>query len=178
MEGWIVMSFYDLAQSRYSLREFNEKAVEKEKLDQVIQAGLVAPTACNYQPQRILVIESEEAREKLSKCTRFHFNAPVILLVCYDQTESWKRKYDAKDSGDIDASIVTTHLMLQAAELGLGTTWVGHFDPAAVKNEFSLPDSIVPVVLLPLGYPADGAEPSVNHLKRKTAEEIVLYNHF
>lgn len=172
------MKFIELAESRYSLRKFSEKPVEKEKLDLILKAGRLAPTACNNQPQRILVIENEGALAKIRKSTRYHFNAPVVLLICYDTSLSWKRSFDGKDSGDIDASIVTTHLMLQAAELGLGTTWVGHFDPDAIREEFSLPEHMVPVALLPMGYPAEGAAPNALHFKRKPAEETVFYNHF
>lgn len=172
------MKFIDLAKSRYSLRKFSEKPVEKEKLDLVLKASLLAPTACNNQPQRILVMENKEALEKIRKCTPYHFNAPVVLLICYDNSESWKRSFDSKDSGDIDASIVTTHLILQASELGLGTTWVGHFDPDIIKKEFSLPDHIVPVALLPLGYPAADASPNSLHYKRESLEKIVFYNNF
>lgn len=174
------MRFVDLAEDRYSLRKFSEKPVEKEKLDLVLKAGQLAPTACNNQPQRILVIENEEALAKFKKCTPFHFDAPMALLVCYDSEVSWKRRrFDGKDSGDIDASIVTTHLMMEAAELGLGTTWVGHFDPDAVKREFSLPENIVPVAFLPMGYPAEDAAPNAQlHDSRKPIEETVFYNHF
>lgn len=173
------MQFINLAEDRYSLRKFSTKPVEKEKLDLVLKAGRLSPTACNNQPQRILVIESEDALSKLKKCTKFHFEAPVSLLVCYDKTVSWKRSFDGNDSGDVDASIVATHMMLQAAELGLGTTWVGYFDPAAVRKEFLLPDNIVPVALLPLGYPAEGAGPNVQlHFSRKPIEETVFYNQF
>ncbi len=173
------MKFIELAQDRYSLRKFSEKPVEKEKLDLVLQAGRLAPTACNNQPQKILVIESEEAVAKLKGCTRYHFDAPMALLVCYDNTVSWKRSYDSKDSGDVDASIVGTHMMLQAAELGLGTTWVGHFDPDAVIKAFSIPENLVPVALFPLGYPADDAEPNPKlHPSRKPVEETVFYNRF
>jgi nitroreductase len=173
------MKFIKLAEERYSLRKFSEKPVEKEKLDLVLQAGRFAPTACNYQPQRILVIEDEEALAKFKICTPCHFNAPMALLICYDNTVSWKRNFDGKDSGDNDVGIVVTHLMLQAAELGLGTTWVGNFDPANIKKEFSLPENIVPVALLPLGYPAEDAAPNERlHYHRRPIEETVFYNHF
>ena len=172
------MKFSNLAESRYSVRKFSEKSVEKEKLDLVLRAGQLAPTACNYQPQRILVINDEDALTKLKKCTPFHFDAPITLLICYDSTVSAKRKFDDKDLGDIDASIVTTHMMLQAADLGLGTTWVEHFDPAIVKKEFSLPDHMVPVALLPMGYPAEDATPSAMHNKRNERNVTVFYNHF
>lgn len=172
------MNFIKLAEDRYSLRKFSDKPIEKEKLNLILRAGQLAPTACNYQPQRILVIESGKALEKLKKCTPYHFNAQMVLLICYDNVISWKRKFDGKDSGDVDASIVSTHMMLQAADLGLGTTWVGHFDPALMIKEFALPDNIVPVVLLPIGYPAKDASQNPLHSERKSIEDTVFYNNF
>ena len=85
------MDFLTLARDRYSVRSFKKQAVEREKLNLVLQAGQLAPTACNFQPQRILVIESDEALNKLKRCTQYHFNAPIALLVCYNTTESWTR---------------------------------------------------------------------------------------
>ena len=172
------MKFIDLAEERYSLRKFSDMQIEKEKLDLVLKAGQLAPTACNYQPQRILIIDNEDALAKLKRCTPYHFNAPLALLICYDKLVSWKRSFDGKDSGDIDSSIVTTHMMLQAAELGLGTTWVGHFDPNLIIKEFGLPENIVPVALLPLGYPAKDATQNPLHSKRKSIEETVFDNAF
>ena len=174
------MNFLNLSEERYSMRKFSAKPVEKEKLSLVLAAGRLAPTAGNYQPQRILVIESGEAREKLKKCTPCHFDAPVALLVCYDITASAKRRdYDNHDTGVTDASIVATHMMLQITELGLGSTWVAHFDPAAVIKEFALPENYVPVALLPLGYPAEDAAPNEKmHFNRKPIEETVFYDHF
>lgn len=172
------MKFINLAEDRYSVRKFSKKPIETEKLALVLKAGRLAPTACNNQPQRILVIENEEALSKLKKCTRYHFNAPVALLICYDNTCSWKRSFDGDDSGSVDASIVTTQMMLQAAELGLGTTWVAYFDPALLKSEFSLPEHFVPVALLPIGYPAEDASPSTAHSQRKPLEETVFYNKY
>lgn len=173
------MKFINLVQDRYSVRKFGDKAVEDEKLDLVLKAGQLAPTAGNLQPQRILVIKSSEALEKLKKCTPCHFNAPVALLVCYDNTVSAKRGYDGYNTGEADASIVATHLMLQIAELGLGSTWVANFDPAAVRKEFSLPEHFAPVALFPMGYPAEDAAPNAQmHNNRKSLEETVFYNHF
>lgn len=173
------MNFISLAKKRYSLRKFSDKPVEKEKLELVLKAGQLAPTAGNLQPQRILVIESSEALEKLKKCTPCHFNAPVALLVCYDNAASAKRNYDNYDAGEADASIVATHLMLQITDLGLGSTWVAHFDPAAVRKEFSLPEHFIPVALLPMGYPAEDAAPNQQmHNHRKSLADTVFYNHF
>ncbi len=173
------MQFINLAQERYSVRKFSGQPVEKEKLDLVLEAGRLAPTAANFQSQRILVIESAESLEKLKKCTPCHFNAPLALLVCFDSSSSTKRDYDNYDAGDADACIVATHMLLEIAELGLGSTWVAHFDPAAIKKEFSIPEQIIPVTLLPMGYPAKDAAPNEQmHDHRKPIGETVFYNHF
>lgn len=167
------MTFLELAQKRYSVRKFSNKPVEREKLDKILEAGRVAPTACNNQPQSILVLQSAQALEKLKKCTPCHFDAPTALIVCYDNTTSWKRHFDKKDHGDIDASIVCAHMMFEAVEMGLGATWVCHFDPQAVIREFSLPENIVPSSILPLGYAAEDAEPAPLHAQRKSLGETV-----
>lgn len=156
----------NLLKERYSVRMFSDKPVEDDKLNQILEAGRVAPTAVNFQPQRILVLKSKDALDKLKNCTRYHFDAPVALIVCYDNTVSWKRKYDNYDMGAVDAAIVTTQMMLETANLGLGTTWVGHFEPAAVVREFELPENIIPVAILPIGYPSESAEPNPRHFER------------
>jgi nitroreductase len=150
------MSFLELAKSRYSARKFTNKPVEKIKLDQVLEAGRVAPTACNNQPQRLLVIQSEEGLKKLSRAAKF-FNAPTMIIVCVDKREAWVREYDKKQTIDIDASIVTDHMMMAATDLGLNTLWMTWFNPIVIKKEFELPSHLEPVNLLALGY--NGAEP-------------------
>ena len=167
--------FLELAESRFSVRAFADKKVEKEVIEKILRAGQVAPTACNFQPQRIFVIESEEALAKFLKCTMSHFNAPLAFLVCFDKNECWKRDYDGKSSGDIDASIVCTHMMLEAAELGVGSTWVMHYIPEAVREEFSLPENLESTALLVMGYPADGASPSPLHFKKKPLADTVTF---
>lgn len=160
------MDFLKLARERYSVRKFTSEAVESEKLDAVLEAGRLAPTACNNQPQRILVLDTAEALDKLKDCTPCHFSAPLALIVCYDDTVSWKRPYDDKDMGEVDASIVTTHMMLEAAALGLGSTWVGHFDPQKVRSAFALPENVIPVAILPMGYPHETSVPNPKHGER------------
>lgn len=172
------MHFNDLAAKRYSVRKFSTQEVEKEKLEYVLRAGQLAPTAVNFQPQRILVITDRQARARLRDCTSYHFNAPVALLVCCKAEEAWVRPYDKKNSGEIDCSIVTTQMMLAAADIGLGTTWVMYFDPARIREAFALPDSLEPVALLVMGYPAEDAVPSPKHSQRKALEETVFYNTF
>ena len=173
------MDFLQLAKNkRYSVRKFKSQAVEKEKLDLILEAGRVAPTACNYQPQRILVIENETAYKLLKQCTSCHFDAPVVLMICYDKSTCWKSNTNGTIGGDVDASIVTTHMMLAAAELGLGTTWVAAFNHQKARELFKIPDYIVPVALLPIGYPADGVEPHPWHFKRFDIDRTVFYNSF
>lgn len=172
------MDFLKLAAERYSVRKFAERAVPAEAIGQILKAGHLAPTACNRQPQRILVIQSEAGISRLRKCTVCHFNAPAALLVCFDKNECWKRSYDGKSSGDIDASIVAAHMMLEAWALGIGTTWVMHFDPEAVRDEFSVPDNLEPTALLVMGYPAPDAEPAPGHAEFRPLEELVSYDTF
>lgn len=172
------MEFLQLVKERFSVRKFSDRKVEREKLDLILEAGRVAPTAVNYQPQRILVMDSEENLTKLKSCTPYHFHAPLALLVCYDSTASWKRPYDNEDMGVVDASVVTTQMMLQIAESGLGTTWVGHFDPDSIRTAFELPDYIVPVALLPIGYPREDSVPHPFHGKRFDMDHFVFFNSF
>ena len=169
------MDFLQLAADRYSVRKFKDTPVPRELIDKVLKAGQLAPTACNFQPQKILVVSSAEGLAKLKKCTECHFNAPAALIICYDRTACWKRPYDGHDSGDIDASIVTTHMMLEAAELGVGSTWVMYFIPEAVKTEFGLPENWEPTAILVMGHPSEQCTPSGMHSKRKELDETVQF---
>lgn len=158
------MDFYELAKTRYSVRKFKADEIEEEKLNKIIEAGRLSPTACNLQPQRVFVAKSDEARQKLKKVCKFTFDAPVILVVCYDVERSWKNNLmPPYQSGETDASIVTTHMMLQAWELGIGSCWVGWFNEEEVRKELNLPDNLVVSCLLPMGYPSEEAKPSKLH---------------
>ncbi len=171
------MSFYDLAHERYSVRKFSDRPVEQEKLDRMLEAARVAPTAVNYQPQRIVVIRGEGI-ERLKKCTRMLFGASTAIIVGYDKNESWKDP-QGKDNGDIDAAIVANHIMFTAWEMGIGSTWTGHYNKAALVEEFQIPEYFEPTVILPLGYPADDAKPHpVLHTSRKPLAETVFYDGF
>ena len=168
------MDFLQLAKERFSVLEYDARPVEEEKIRKIIAAGLAAPSACNRQPQRILRIETDDAREKLNRVVPSKNDVPVAFLVCCDAADCWVRPFDGKSSGEIDAAIVTTHMMLEATDLGLGSIWVMYWDPATMKAEFSLPETIEPVALLIVGYKAEGAHPRSGHLSTKTAEEIML----
>lgn len=169
------MTFLELAKKRYSVRSFSERKVEKEKIEMILEAGRIAPTACNRQPQRIIVAESEEALAKLKKCTECHYNAPVALIICADKSDCWTRSYDGKQSDYVDASIVTTYMMLEATDLGIGSTWIMYFDPAATREEFDIPANYEPVSILVMGYPADNAKPSASHGERKASAETTEF---
>ncbi len=169
------MDFLKLASERYSVRKFKDEHLSKETIDKILMAGHVAPTGCNNQPQRIIVMNTDKGIEKLRKCTECHFGAPTAMLVCYNKDEVWTRKYDGKTCGVADACIVTTHLMLQAHEIGIGSTWVMHFDPYAMRKAFSIPENVEPVALLVMGYPADDAKPLHLHNEFRPLEEVVIY---
>lgn len=172
------MDFAKLAEERYSVRKFTDQAVEKEALESILRAGRIAPTAANRQPQRILVVNDAEGMEKLGKCTKYKFGQTAAFIVCADESAAWVRSFDGDNSGAVDAAIVTTHMMLQAADLGLGTTWIGNFDPAKVAVEFNLPDGVKPVAILPLGHPAADAEKSPKHFDKLPPEQVVFYGSF
>ncbi|MDR0401191.1 MAG: nitroreductase family protein [Treponema sp.] len=166
------MTFAELTAARYSVRNFLDKPVEQEKIGLILEAARRAPTAANRQPQRILILDRPEDLARMDRCTGCRFGAPLAFLVCYDLSAAWTRNYDHEHSGWVDASIVATHMMLQAADLDLGTTWVMWFDPAKTRLEFKVPEHIVPAAFLPTGYPAPGASPSPQHGDRLPLDAI------
>lgn len=168
------MTFLDLARERFSVVDYSHVPVEKEKIDRIIDAALAAPTACNRQPQRILVIDNEKSRQQLHNVIPGKFISPVAFLICYDRNECWVRPADGKSSGDIDVSIVTTHMMMEMTDLGLGSIWVMNWDPVKMRKEFDLADHLEPVALLVAGYRGENAVPGRGHLVSKTREEILL----
>ena len=172
------MDFEKLISDRYSVRNFKKAHLLQKEVDTIIAAGHKAPTGCNYQPQRIIVMNTEESVKKMYNCTKCHFNAPCAMLVCHNKDESWKRPYDGELSSYVDAVIVTTHMMLAAHNIGVGTCWVMHFDPAKICESFNIPANIEPVALLVMGYPADDAKPLKLHFESRPVEEVVVYDTF
>jgi len=169
------MIFYDLAHERYSVRKFSDRPVEEEKLGRVLEAGRVAPTAVNFQPHRILVVRGQ-GMEKMKKATPYTFGAPLMVVIGYDENESWK-SLQGLDAGIVDSTVVTTQLMYAAWEEGLGSTFVGHFDEETLRKEFDMPDFFHPVAMLPLGYAAEDCRPHPKlHYSRKPLEETVFYD--
>jgi len=172
------MEFEKLIAERYSVRKFENRQLKQSDVEKILNAAHLAPTGCNFQPQRILVINSEAAAQKLKSCTKCHFDAPAAMLVCYNKNETWKRPYDGALSAPVDAAIVTTHMMLEAHNIGVGSCWVMHFDPAAMKKEFNIPNDLEPVALLVMGYPHEDATPIEMHYKTRPMDEIVYFDSF
>ena len=172
------MEFEKLIKERYSVRKFKEEHLPENTLDKILEAGHLAPTGCNYQPQRILVLNTDESMKKLKECTRCHFDAPTAMLICCNINESWTRPYDSAKSAPVDAAIVTTHLMLAAKNEGIGSCWVMHFNPEAMKSSFNIPENYIPVALLVMGYPAEDAKPLPLHETYRPIEDVVFYETF
>lgn len=173
------MNFLELAKKRYSVRKYKDQKVEEEKLQKILEAAKIAPTAANFQPQRLLVIQKEEGLEKLKKGANVH-GAPLAIIVCSDHSTSWKRSsFDGKDAADIDASIITDHMMLEATELGLGSVWICAFNPAIIKEEFNIPENFEAINILAIGYADRPAEsPDRHDTKRKPLDETVFFETF
>jgi len=172
------MEFEQLITERYSVRNFKSEHLPQAVVDRILEAGHKAPTGCNYQPQRILVLNTDESIDRLRKCTKCHFSAPTAMLVCHNKAESWKRPYDGALSSSVDAVIVATHMMLAAHNAGVGCCWVMHFDPVAMRETFHIPETVEPTALLVMGYPSEDAKPLGLHFQTRPMDEIVRYNEF
>ena len=172
------MEFLDIAKARYSVRNYSSKKVEAEKLERILTAAHVAPTAANLQPVRLLVVQEEAGLAKIGKAANI-YGAPLAIIVCSDQTKAWTRPFDGKQTTDIDATIVTDHMMIQATEEGLGSVGVCYFKPDVIKQEFNLPEGIEPINILVIGY-AEGAKaaPDRHQRERIPMQELVSYESF
>ncbi len=168
--------FLDIAKRRYSCRRYDPGPVESEKLDLILEAGRIAPSAVNLQPWHFFVIRDPDELEKI--CQAYHREwfrtAPCVIVICGDHSQSWKRK-DGKDHCDIDVAITTDHMTLQATELGLATCWICNFDPLKVREVLGLPGHLEPAVLLPVGYPLDEVDPERHQAKRKALSEFITF---
>ena len=169
------MEFKDVIDSRYSVRKFSQKPVEDEVLQQILEAGRLAPTAKNMQGHHVYVVKSPEMRAKFEKEWAMTFDAPIVLIIAMKQELEWISHFSKLNRGETDAAIVTDEMMLQAHALGLGTCWVGWFDPQKVKEVFNLPENETVYNLLPLGYPADDCKPGPLHASRKPLSETVTF---
>lgn len=169
------MSLLETAKQRYSVRKYEDRVVEKEKLDKILEAAHVAPTAANLQPVRLIVVQDKANLEKISKAANI-YNAPLAIIVCADHTKAWTRPFDGKKATDIDASILTDHMMLEATELGLGSVWICYFKPDVLREEFQLPEHLEPINILAIGYGNDTpADPERHSSARISINELVSF---
>ena len=171
------MTFIELAKRRYSCRNYDFRPVEKDKLELILEAGRIAPSAVNYQPWHFIVIQEKENLRKVHDVYHREWfqDAPYLIVVCGDHNQSWKRKQDGKDHCDIDIAIAVDHMTLQATELGLATCWICNFDKEKTIETLNLPSYLEPIVILPVGYPLDQPDPFRHGEKRKTIQDIVSF---
>jgi len=170
------MQLMELLEKRFSVRRFLPQAVPEKDLDEILQAGRIAPTAHNTQPQRILVVKSAEGLAKLRAITPRVFNAPLVLIVCGDRSAAWVNPFDKISCAEMDSSIVTTLMMLKATESGIGSCWICNFERKLVKEAFSIPEKYDIECLLLLGYADIGSTKARSG--RIPLEETVFYEHF
>lgn len=169
------MNFLELVKKRYSVRSYTSQKVETEKLDKILQAAHVAPTAANLQPIHLIVVQGKDGLEKIGKAANI-YGAPLAIIVCADHSKAWVRPFDRKQTTDIDASILTDHMMIEATELGLGSVWVCYFKPDIIRKEFNLPDNLEPVNILAIGYSSEeAADPERHSQTRIPVKELVSY---
>lgn len=170
------MEFLDLAKKRYSCRSFSDKMISQDDLDKILEAGRIAPTARNRQPQKIYVIKGKELLDKVDTVTRCRYNAPLVLAIGFDKEIVAKiPSCEGKNFGDIDNSIVITQMILQAEELGINTCWVGAYEHGKAEAVLGIPDNVVLTALLPIGYADEKGLPAEMHSSRKALSETVEY---
>ena len=169
------MEFKEVVKNRYSCKKYRDDKVEPEKLEAILSAGRLAPTAKNLQEQHIYVLQSKEMLAKVDALTPCRYNAPVVLVVAFDKNNVFTYPGDKRDSGVEDATIVATHMILAAADEGVDSCWVNFFDPEKAAEALGLPENEEVLMLMDLGYAAEGAGPLANHDSRKPLSETVTY---
>ena len=169
------MDFKDVVKNRYSCKSYDGRKVEPQKLEAILEAGRLAPTAKNLQEQHIYVVQSDEGLAKIDNCTPCRYNAGTCLIVAFDKNNVYTYPNSIRESGIEDAAIVATHLMLAAENEGIDSCWLNCIDIDKVKEEFNLPDNEEVLMILDLGYAAEGAGPLANHNSRKPLSETVSY---
>ncbi len=169
------MGFLELAKKRYSVRAYKADSIEDEKLQQVLEAARSAPTACNLQPFQFIVIHTKGKEADLRRIysASWFVQAPILIGACGIPSQSWVRQ-DGKNYCQVDVTIAMDHLILAAADLGLGTCWVGAFNPDAARDVLGLPGDVEPIAFTPLGYPDDHS----GYKGRKSLDELIRYEHW
>ena len=170
--------FYDLTCRRYSCRSFSNAPVSRDLIVALLDVARLAPSACNRQPWKFLVIDTPELLEVVKKCYPRDWmkDVPVCIVALGEHDEAWHRAADGKDHTDVDVSIAVEHICLAASAVGLGTCWVCNFDVNALKSALDIPETVEPIAIIPVGYPAGDA--SIPEKKRKSLDEIVKWGKY
>lgn len=167
------MNFEEIIRKRTAVRKFSDKTLEEEKLNKILEAGRLAPTAKDNQPIKVYIVQSEDGIEKLDKATRCRYGANTVLIICGNKEEAYhKGDYSTYE---MDSCIVATHMMLEATNIGVDNIWIESFDENTLRVNFNIPSEYIPVCLLPLGYKADDCPLNPLHDKRKNLEDLVEY---
>ena len=169
------MEFREVVRDRYSCKKFSDRKVDRDQLSAILKAGSLAPTARNLQEQHIYVMESDEALAKIDAVTHCRYGAPTVLVVAFNKENVFTYPGGKRDSGIEDATIVATHMALSAYNEGVDGCWVNNFDPDRLKADMGLPENEEILMLLDLGYAAEGAGPLPNHSSRKPVSETVTW---
>ena len=169
------MEFKAVVQNRYSCKKYSDRPVEAEKLNAILEAGRLAPTAKNLQEQHVYVLQSAEAIAKVDAITPCRYGAPTVLVVAFDKNNVFTYPGGKRDSGVEDATIVATHMILAAADEGVDSCWVNFLDPEKLAQALGLPENEEVLMVMDLGYAAEGAGPLANHSSRKPLSETVSY---
>ena len=169
------MEFKEVVKNRYSCKKYSDRQVEAEKLAAILEAGRVAPTAKNLQEQRVYVVQSEEMLAKIDGVTPCRYGAPTVVVVAFDKNNVFTYPGGKRDSGVEDATIVATHMILAAADEGVDSCWVNFFDPEKMEEVLGLPENEEILMVMDLGYAAEGVGPLPNHSSRKPLSETVSY---
>ncbi len=169
------MEFKEVVKGRYSCKKYGDRQVEAEKLNAVLEAGRLAPTAKNLQEQHIYVIQSAEKLAVIDQLTPCRYGAPTVLVVAFDKNNVFTYPGEKRDSGVEDATIVASHLILAAANEGVDSCWVNNFDPDKAAALLGLPENEEVLMIMDLGYAAEGAGPLPNHSSRKPLTDTVTY---
>ena len=169
------MEFCDVVKNRYSCKKFDGRQVDAAQLKAILEAGRLAPTAKNLQEQKIYVVQSAQGLAKIDAVTPCRYGAPTVLIVAFDKNNVFVYPGGKRDSGVEDAAIVATHMMLAAKAAGVESCWLNFFDPEAVAKEFALPENEEVLMLLDLGYAAEGTGPLAPHSQRKELSQTVRY---
>jgi nitroreductase len=169
------MRFLDIVKTRRSVRNYESTAVEDKKLEYILEAVRLAPTAANRQPFKLIVVHTEGKQALLSEIyeRKWFVQAPIIICACGIPDDGWVRG-DGKNYTTVDVAIIVDHLTLAATELGLGTCWIANFNENAARNVLQIPEDVMPIVFITLGYPADQEKSKT----RKPLSELICYEHW